>query len=459
MTQISNEVDYKSKLFVKPTYRMSRVLPYTGGQSFNVGTGGGVESTFEIPTKVFNLSRSHLYFTMTAVASGAAGVGNWAFTDCVTPIRQIQLYTRGGIYLCDLDNVPNYTKIVSKPETKLEEFLDYDFHGASVVYTESVGRFLCRNNTLQSSATKTLLLPYGKRHDNSNSNIAYTEPKYLEPGTLNTADPNFVIGLPLKSIKNTIFALDKDILLNEIVILRIVWSASNRIYFTSGSVTDPTAAVLAAYAQNVAIDRLALYLAIEKEQTIINELQSTIASPDGMKVLLPYVYQYKQTSTNSTSHTISYRFNRGHGIKLLKIYNSAFNTAETVNTAYDHDNRGTTKVNVFYTMLDNERIQEYNLTTSTFDDYLYLRPLLKGSVIQSADIFYYNWLYIEDFSGIEKDTQHKDILDTGLDLSVERKWDFYAMQVNNNVAAQYNYYTFVVTQKMLTVTAAGITVI
>src|SRR3954454_19559496 len=128
------------------------------------------------------------------------------------------------------------------------------------LFIESVGRFLCRNNTLQSSATKTLLLPYGKRRDNSNANIAYTEPKYLEPGTLNTADPNFVISLPLKSIKNTIFALDKDILLNEIVILRIVWNSTNRIYFTSASVTDPTAAAVAAYAQNVAIAGLSLYL-------------------------------------------------------------------------------------------------------------------------------------------------------------------------------------------------------
>ena len=60
--------------------------------------------------------------------------------------------------------------------------------------------------------------------------------------------------------------------------------------------------------------------------------------------------------------------------------------------AYDHDNlAGNGKVNQFYTMLDNERLQEFNLNTATFDDYLMLLPKLKGSVIQNANIYYHNW--------------------------------------------------------------------
>ena len=86
---------------------------------------------------------------------------------------------------------------------------------------------------------------------------------------------------------------------------------------------------------------------------------------------------------------------------------------------------------------------------------------MKGSVIQSVNVFYYNWLWIEDFT--LKDNKEDKMADNklaGLDLSVERKWDFYATQVNNNAAAaQYNYYTFAVTEKLLTVSSAGITCI
>jgi len=118
------------------------------------------------------------------------------------------------------------------------------------------------------------------------------------------------------------------------------------------------------------------------------------------------------------------RFNRGHGIRLKKIFHSVFNSAETVSTstdnaagnirvratAYDNDNRfypatggdGVVrpKVNTFYTMLDNERIQEFNLTCASFDDYKLLKDKLAESMIQSSDMYYYNWFWIEDFSAI-----------------------------------------------------------
>jgi hypothetical protein len=113
-------------------------------------------------------------------------------------------------------------------------------------------------------------------------------------------------------------------------------------------------------------------------------------------------------------------------------------------------------------MLDNERSQEYNLNTATYDDYLLLRDKLKGSVIQSSDMFYHNWVWIEDWTGfVDKTIEPRNIqnIETGLDLTTERKWDFYALQVNNGTAAAYNTYTFAVTQKMLTVTSSGITVI
>ena len=36
MAQVSNQLDYKKEMFVKPTYRMSKVLPQSGGQAFNI---------------------------------------------------------------------------------------------------------------------------------------------------------------------------------------------------------------------------------------------------------------------------------------------------------------------------------------------------------------------------------------------------------------------------------------
>lgn len=462
MSKTSNQVDYKKELFLAPDYKLNRIFQQSGGQAVTLTTGGGNESIFEIPVRSFNLARSHIYMTLTPNA--VAANFNFAWVDCVTPIRQIQFYTRSGIYMCDLSEANVYTKIATKPETKLEEYLDYDIISNTAVNIYSSHRYLARNNSLQNSATVTLLAPYAIRPNGVNSDVAYTETKYIETTAANnTAGPVFNVALPLSAYKNTIFALDKDLFLNEIIYLRIVWNATNRILFNGDTLADPSANSVA-YNSTIAVTNLSLFLASDKNQLITNQLQSQIVSAEGMSILIPYVYTYKFGSGSATSHSISYRFNRGHGMKLIKLFHSALNTGETVNTGYDHDNTGTaiSKVNQFYTMLDNERLQEYNLNTSTRDDFLYLMPKLKGSVIQSANMFYHNWVWIEDFTGYvdkTKQPENKDNLETGLDLSVERKWDFYALQVHNNVAAAYNYYTFAVTQKMLTISSAGITVL
>jgi hypothetical protein len=122
--QMSTQIDYKKETYLHPSYRLNRILPQVGSQNVTILPGGGVDTIFEIPTKTFNLARSVLEFTISPAAVGAAYIS--AYKDCLTPIRQIQLYTRAGIYLCDLDNLPNYTKIVWKSEIPIQEYLDYD---------------------------------------------------------------------------------------------------------------------------------------------------------------------------------------------------------------------------------------------------------------------------------------------------------------------------------------------
>ena len=128
-------------------------------------------------------------------------------------------------------------------------------------------------------------------------------------------------------------------------------------------------------------------------------------------------------------------------------------------------------------MLDNERLQEFNMSCANYDDYMQMRSKLKGSVIQDADMYYYNWVWIEDFTNnMNKAESDNDTKEVGLDLSIEHKWDFYGQQMNvqanpgpdsatgsfngaNSNNGSYNHYTFAVTQKILTVSAAGITVV
>lgn len=467
--QIASQIDYSKKPYLEPKYKHSQVYQQSGGQTQTLTASGGNESVFELPSKVFNLARSQLNFTLTPSAAGTAGTQyNWLFTDCVFPIRQIQLYTKSGIYLCDLLEVGNYTKIVSKAETKLDDFLTYPLVQGNDIVSNSWGRFSCRNNALVSSNTRTAASPFAQRFDGggttpavSNASINYTEPKYLEPGAaVDSATPVLNVKLPLGHIKNTILALDKDVYFGDVLLLKIIWAGYNKSGFRATSVTNP-ALVPTALAFNIAVSNLILYLACEQNEAINQQLITQYKS-SGLSMLIPYTYLFRYNPGELSSASITIRLSRANGIRLQKIYLSAFNSAESAATSYDCSNNttaddvGTTKIQTFYTMLDNNRLQDININCANSEDYMMLESKLKGSVVQSADIYKYNWFWLEDFTGAEnKLIDDYDNLEAGLNLDVERKYDFNMLSQRATPQA-FNFYVYAVCQKLLTISPQGI---
>jgi hypothetical protein len=176
-----------------------------------------------------------------------------------------------------------------------------------------------------------------------------------------------------------------------------------------------------------------------------------------MSILVPYVYTYKTNLGVSTSQNVSLRFNRGNGRRLKKIYHSLFHNTESSNTAYDHSNDNAGRITNYYTLLNNNRLQEYNLDCTQLDDFMLIKKQLKGSVIQTSAVFTYNWFHLEDFTGMYDDNHRddKDNLETGLPLELEQKWDIYL----TTASAAYNHYSFAITEKMLTISSSGIEIL
>ena len=73
-------------------------------------------------------------------------------------------------------------------------------------------------------------------------------------------------------------------------------------------------------------------------------------------------------------------------------------------------------------MLDNNRLQEFDISVASNLDYQLMYPYIKGSVIQNASIYRHNWFYLEDFSNLVNKDGKDSNLSGGLDLSIERKW-------------------------------------
>lgn len=442
-TVIAKQLDYKPLNSSHPTYKLSKVLPLSGGQTVTVTPSGGQETLFEIPTKCFNLAQSILYYSL-ATPAGANAKYNWLPEDILNGIQQIQLYTRSGQYLCDLQHIGNYLKVVGKKETPFEEYITLD----------------AKNRLYLSNSTATT----NYRPDNTTGSVAYTEPKYLQVSAQEAGGSESVITqyiqFRLGRLLNTVFALNKDLLFGEVLVLRIVWQAGNRISWYSDSATNATTNATAS-ANNHSIASLALYLAIEQNQEIVNSLSSKLQS-GGLSIPIDYVHAYK-TNLASESQTVSLRFNSGHGMTLKKIIHSVFNNTETVNKAFDNGNVNGAKVKSYYTLLDNNRLQEFNLTSSTNagEDYMYHRKMLDGSVILNHNMYMYNWFHCDDFSETSAPIESEVARDRNLVLGIpirnqEHKWDFYGTMGNTD---NYNHYTFAVAQKMLTIAPSQVVVV
>ena len=91
----AKELDYKVLSSSFPSYRMSKLIQQSGGQTASIPINGDAESIFEIPTKCINLAKSTLSYTRTVIAQAAY---SRTYEDTYGEIRQIVLYTCGGQY-------------------------------------------------------------------------------------------------------------------------------------------------------------------------------------------------------------------------------------------------------------------------------------------------------------------------------------------------------------------------
>lgn len=442
---VSDKLNYRPIPYAHPSYRLHRILKQSGGQTETITNAGGQESIFEIPVNVVNLSRSFLCFTISIPVANFNRVHSAAFA----PVRHIQLYTRGGLFLCDVPYLPQYTNVVWKPETKLEDFLTYDTHTAAG--NTGNGRLFRRSNSTVDNADVS------QRPNNTPASLHYTEASYFLKSVQDIA-VDMDVKIPLSSVKNTILELDKDLYFGEVLILRIVWEQRDKIYWRNANANDPTAGPPTA-PDNVSISELALILSVEKNQAIINQLREQTLSGNGMSVLTKYVYCFK-TNLGGSSQSVSLRLNRGHGLKLQKIYHSVFSNDETLHNTFNHFATG--KILDYYTLLNNERIQEFNLSPGNETSYMYLLHLLKGSVIQNSNIFSYNWFHVDCFTeelapDDSANNKLKQNQDQGIDLTTEQKWDIFLTMATNNIF--YNHYSFAIVERMVNIGPSGITLL
>lgn len=484
--QLVNDV----KIYRKPTYRLNKLLPQAGSQNVTITNAGGNETLIEVPIVDHNWARSHLSMVVTPVASGANAY-NLFYGNVISPIRQLKLSTRGGLDLCLLNYANNYTNITMAPETKLSEFLTYQSSTFNNTEGGSFGAVVNGGNVPTNffgPSSGAYFYRYDGVADGKDSNsIAdniYNEPHYfitsdVTTDTKNQPSPVLKCKIPFALFKETIFSLDKDIYANEVLVLTITWEQSQKIITITtqaddGSNNKTPAVAPSAYTADIKVSELALFLATNRDESVKNSLMQKVYEPSGLTMLVPFVKSWKTGLGPSSTQSLSQRLSKGDGIVLRKFYSAVYNNTESKNTAYDHDCRTSVlvnasmalgkKVQTFYDQLNDQRLTDYDYNVSKYDDWFALREKLRGSAIQTADMFYYNWFWLQDFSGMDKGDTKVDSqnLLSGVSLEKEQKYDLYYTALNTTAnetsnGGTYQHYQFAITTKLLTVTSTGIT--
>lgn len=404
--KVDSSISYTQSDTKMSKYKMSQVIQQVGGEEVKLSASNQT-SIFEIPVNTYNLAQSVLSFTQTVDAVATKDLHLYRHTP---PIAQLQLYSRSGAFLADISHFNNFC-VSTLPSSK------------------DMGDFLSSRNDIVVPPDAT----------------SRAQSTIKNPGT--GIDGKIIWQIQGAELYNTIMSLDKSIFVPEVLNLKIVWLPLSGVGYSSNpDLSLPVPLVEAK------IINLKFLLAIEQnEEAKAALVNQTLSS--GMSVMYPSATVYKTTLQPSTVHAISVRASRGMGERLERVFTSWVQGIESPDTLYV----GTAStVASFYSLLDSQRQQEFNVTTADEGYRTVLRPLLKDKAasaignLEKEFAFQESWC--DDMTNCAANQER-----AGKDLNVERKYDFYA-QYNAARATASNYYTTVVCQRQLMLMASGVQV-
>lgn len=170
---VGSEIDYTRKIVEHGSYEWTKILPITGGQTVALSDTSTAETMFEIPTKMINLARSHLTFDVGFQAPGA-NVANMLHADGIPCIDRLSLYTRSGVYLCDINNYNYFSKMTTKYTTSMDDFLQRDiaFAGSTIIGTAATTSSSTSFSGLQPCNSKAAKSWAGNNYDSADDTSA-----------------------------------------------------------------------------------------------------------------------------------------------------------------------------------------------------------------------------------------------------------------------------------------------
>ena len=441
----TKNVNFKTHYQASGKYRYARVFLDSGsngsGGVITLDTIGGLAAKFKLPAEVYNLSRSYLSYT-TNMAAPAAKC-SVAYTDVALPwVQSIQLGTMGNFNIVDLQNSNLYSRIARKLDTSLDDFESSDiFSGltksdlTSANYVPSGYTSLVGNSLGVPVGAPALVAPSPNEPLYSRSSVAATPMQQQ-------------YNVPLSSFTNTLLSMPQDMYFGaNSMYLTFNTAPSAKVGYVATAANNPIVGAAPLETQPV-ISNLCLYLALEKDEVIANNIKRLYNSGQ-FKFMIPYTYSFKTSSNGVVDFNVSHNFTPQQGKKLKRVLYVPMPVTETLNVAYDHSNYSGSKIANYQTHLNSNPIQDSKLNCIqasnaapglVLDDWRENKQICKGSVIQGPASYQLNWFHCDSFCGKNESPSVPDSqIFEGLDMDTDKLW---TMTINVPSAANLSHYVF-----------------
>ncbi len=121
--QFAEELVYSKSISAHGNYKYVRVVPIGSSQNPTLSLTSTVQTQFELPNKVMNLSLSKLCFDLVIPSTTGLVTFNNMYANALSLIDRITLTSRSGVISADIPNTHSFGNLVSCVNTKLSDLL------------------------------------------------------------------------------------------------------------------------------------------------------------------------------------------------------------------------------------------------------------------------------------------------------------------------------------------------
>lgn len=453
MENISKELNYSPVVNNHSSIVYRNISPQAGGDVLT-NTGSSVGPTeFLVPPSCWIPELCKLQFGISIPADAADA--NFLTGNILTSIDRITVYdTATSNIIMDCSNFHKYASLVVPAATKLTDYLTKPTLAAAVPTTAALANpypieDISKGNllTVNDNAVDTDMAPFNPYLGRRNWYI-----------TAATAAGYVNVNIPFSAFKMTALSSDKIWYSPSSLVIQIYWAANDNYVFHADAVGSPVTGS-GSLATAVTIVKPQLILANEGNLAIVSQVINKVMSGGGIQLPIAYPTVIQTTTTASADQSFQYQLTRGYGNRILAILTAPFSASALLEQKNYHPRYVTTYYNTF---LNNVAIRSPNgfvglSTTAPATDYGVANfPYLRGSVIQT--IYEYvlgEWVHIDGFFGnkpLHEVDQHQV---DGLDVTAQSS----TWQVQASVtSAAYRWFSVVVGQKTMSLTAQGVIV-